>query len=92
MTVFEYDREQLAREFAESINRNSLEGYSDTPDYITAEYLVKMFDLINTTVNNRKHDSSANIVHQLMDGGLTAADVFFGKRGKDETVAMVEGK
>lgn len=61
------NREKVVREFAEVINKNSLENDSNTPDFILAEYLVHQLEVFNnlTVVRNRwydknTHDSSAS--------------------------------
>lgn len=36
--------EKLVRDIAEVLNRNSAENYSNTPDFILAEYLVACLD------------------------------------------------
>lgn len=48
------DRTQLVRDFAEVINKNSLENESDTPDFILAEYLVACLTAFNNTANARR--------------------------------------
>lgn len=48
------DRQRIEREFAEVINKNSLENGSDTPDYILAEYLVNCLDAFNRATKERK--------------------------------------
>lgn len=40
-------RDDIIRQFAEVINRNSLENESATPDFILAEYLVRSLELYN---------------------------------------------
>ena len=45
--------DELAREIAKLINRESLEGESNTPDFILAEYLVQCLKLFNSTSNKR---------------------------------------
>lgn len=48
------DRTQLVRDFAEVINKNSLENESDTPDFILAEYLVACLTAFNNAANARR--------------------------------------
>jgi len=47
-------REAFARELTKLINRYSLEGGSDTPDFILAEYLIRSLELFHQTTNVRK--------------------------------------
>jgi hypothetical protein len=56
ITINIEDRRQVVREFAEVINRNSLENDSNTPDYVLAEYLVSCLENWNNTIELRhKH-------------------------------------
>lgn len=61
-----YNREQIVREFAEVINRNSLENGSDTPDFILAEYLMCCLEIHDNAANSRQkwyvkvHEPSQN--------------------------------
>ncbi len=48
------NREQIVREFAEVINRNSLENGSDTPDFILAEYLMCCLEIHDDAAINRQ--------------------------------------
>jgi len=54
--------DELAKEITELINRKSLEGDSNTPDFILAEYLVQCLKLFNWTSNKRvKWQNSGHI-------------------------------
>ena len=48
------DRSRIISEFAEVINRNSLEQGSNTPDFIIAEYLVQHLRLLNEYSKHRR--------------------------------------
>lgn len=48
------DRSRIISEFAEVINRNSLEQGSNTPDFIIAEYLVHHLQLLNEYTKQRR--------------------------------------
>lgn len=52
-------RENLIKEFAEVINRNSIENYTDTPDFILAEYLVSCLENYEILYNKNKKWHSA---------------------------------
>lgn len=64
------ERMTVVREFAEVINRNSLEQPSNTPDFALAEYLVQQLEAYNSISKVRadywgeqslpKHQSHAN--------------------------------
>ena len=47
------NKEQIIRELAQVINRNSLENESDTPDFILAEYLYNCLMTFNQASNAR---------------------------------------
>jgi hypothetical protein len=47
-------REAFARELKQLINKYSLEGGSDTPDFILAEHLIRSLELFNISTNVRK--------------------------------------
>jgi hypothetical protein len=47
-------REAFARELKQLINKYSLEGGSDTPDFILAEHLLRSLELFHQTTNVRK--------------------------------------
>jgi hypothetical protein len=47
-------REAFARELKKLINKYSLEGVSDTPDFILAEHLLRSLELFHQTTNVRK--------------------------------------
>ena len=51
---FENKKTKVIREFAEVINRNSLENNSDTPDFILAEYLWDCLETFAETSNRRQ--------------------------------------
>ena len=46
--------EKLEKEFAEVINRNSIENWSNTPDFILAKYLVDCLKAFSDTSNDRE--------------------------------------
>lgn len=46
-------REEFTLELKSLINRLSLEQFSDTPDFILAEYLVDCLDTFDKTVRDR---------------------------------------
>lgn len=46
-------KEDLAKGFAEVINKHSAEFYSNTPDFILGAYLVSCLDAWNVGVSNR---------------------------------------
>jgi hypothetical protein len=48
-------REAFARELKQLINKYSLEGGSDTPDFILAEHLIRSLELFNISTNVRKN-------------------------------------
>jgi hypothetical protein len=48
-------REAFARELTQLINRYSLEGGSDTPDFILAEHLIRSLELFHMTTNVRRN-------------------------------------
>jgi hypothetical protein len=47
-------REAFARELKQLINKYSLEGGSDTPDFILAEHLIRSLELFHLSTNVRK--------------------------------------
>lgn len=47
------DRKKVIKEFAEVINKNSLENESNTPDFILAEFLTYCLDCYNWAVKRR---------------------------------------
>lgn len=47
------NRLSIIKDFAEVINRHSLENGSNTPDFILAEYLVNCLESYNYAVLNR---------------------------------------
>jgi hypothetical protein len=48
-----FDRKQLVDDFAEVINKRSIENFSNTPDFILAEYLVRCLENWNQTTVQR---------------------------------------
>lgn len=46
--------EELAKEFANIINKHSLENKNGTPDFIIGEYLVRCFRSFETAVQDRE--------------------------------------
>lgn len=48
-------KESLRIGFAEVINRESAEAYSNTPDFVIAEYLVSCLEAWNSGVTNRNN-------------------------------------
>lgn len=46
--------EKLEKEFAEVINRNSLENWTNTPDFILARYLIDCLRLFADTSKSRE--------------------------------------
>lgn len=46
-------KESLSRKFAEAINSESVENYSNTPDYILGDYLVSCLESFNNTIMAR---------------------------------------
>lgn len=47
-------RADVVREFAQTINKHSLENGSDTPDFILAEYLMNCLESYNEAHRARK--------------------------------------
>lgn len=47
------ERKQLIDDFAEVINKRSIENLSNTPDFMIAEYLVRCLENWNRTVVER---------------------------------------
>ena len=66
-----YDRKQLVDDFAEVINKRSIENFSNTPDFILAEYLVRCLENWNQTIYQRNTwfrpgpDGSKNVIDPL---------------------------
>lgn len=50
------NRPEFLSDLQHLINYHSLEGGSNTPDYILAEYLVKCLELFDTTIQWRAHN------------------------------------
>lgn len=48
-------REAFARELKQLINKYSLEGGSDTPDFILAEHLIRSLELFHLSTNVRRN-------------------------------------
>ena len=52
----DYSEEQLLeRELTELLNRHSLEGESDTPDFLLASYMLKSLSVFHEIVYEREH-------------------------------------
>lgn len=57
---FQYENKLLYnsefyRELVDIINKHSIENYSDTPDFILANYLIDCLNAFNNASNNRKN-------------------------------------
>ena len=48
------DYKRIRDEFRDIINKYSLEGYSNTPDFILADYLIQSLDNFNNTTVRRQ--------------------------------------
>lgn len=58
-------RRKIEKEFAEVINRNSLENESNTQDFLLAEYLVNCLTNFNLTVRLRAQMKSATLNNSI---------------------------
>lgn len=47
------NKKKLEKELREVINRNSIEGKSNTPDFVLAKYLINCLDIYAQAVNDR---------------------------------------
>ncbi len=54
MMVQEHDDQELTREIAQALNRNSRENESATPDYILATYLVSCLHAYEEAIGMRE--------------------------------------
>ena len=48
------DYKRIREEFRDIINKYNLEGHSDTPDFILADYLIQSLDNFNNTTIRRQ--------------------------------------
>ena len=48
------DKEQIIREFADVVNRHSLENETDTPDFVLGEYLFSCLENWNKLFRKRR--------------------------------------
>lgn len=48
-----FDKQQLAKEFAEVINKHSMENESNTPDWVIGMFLVGCLEQFNFSICNR---------------------------------------
>lgn len=67
---YEDKYERLIKEFAEVINRNSLENGSDTPDYILGRYLVECLCNYNDTIQLRNKWSEKKLFDPAVNDSI----------------------
>jgi len=60
------NREKVVREFADVINKNSLENRSNTPDFILAEYLVCCLESFDKTSRHREDQQVIAALKELI--------------------------
>lgn len=65
------DRDEIIRDFAQVINKHSLENHSNTPDFILAEYIMYSLELFqSTSVSREKWYGKSLKVDYTARGGM----------------------